>query len=41
MPELYSESAFLRARASWVYGEFGIFPFEDKNHLHKVLEQLY
>lgn len=28
MPELESSSEFLRARACWVYGEFGIFPFE-------------
>lgn len=27
-PELASASPFIRARACWVYGEFGIFPFE-------------
>lgn len=40
-PELDSASPFLKARASWVYGQFGNFPFENQDHLRKVLDSLY
>jgi len=41
LKELESPSPFLRARACWVYGEFGIFPFDDQDHLRSVLNLLY
>lgn len=39
--ELTSENAFMRARACWLYGEFGSFPFNNQEHLHEVLNAIY
>ena len=40
-PELSSDNAFLRLRASQVYGRFGDLEFKDVDHLRYVLNALY
>ena len=40
-PELESENAFLRARACWVYGQFGHFPFSSDEHLRYALNGIF
>ena len=40
-PELTSEIGFMKARASWVYGEFAHFPHADEDHLRHALNALY
>lgn len=40
-PELTSENGFMRARASWIYGQFSQFDFKDQDHLRAVLDALY
>jgi len=39
--ELSSDNAFLRARACWVYAQFGAFPFNNTDHLTHTLNALY
>jgi hypothetical protein len=40
-PELKSENAFLRARACWIYGQFGSFPFANPEHLQFSLNHIF
>ena len=40
-PELESENGFMRARASWVYGQFAQFEFKNEDHLRLTLDRLY
>jgi len=37
MPELQSQSPFLKMRATWFYGEFGSFRFKDPNHIKQAV----
>jgi hypothetical protein len=39
--ELQSQNAFLRARACWLYGEFGEFPFNNNEHLTQALGLIF
>jgi hypothetical protein len=39
--ELTSENPFLRARACWLYGQFGSFPFQSEDHLRHVLNAIF
>ena len=41
MPELGSESPFMRLRACYVYGVYGDLKFKDTNHLKSVVEGIY
>lgn len=39
--ELTSSNSFMRARACWLYGQFGKFPFNNEDHLRHVLNAIY
>ena len=39
--ELNSQNSFMRARACWLYGQFGSFPFSNEDHLRHVLNAIY
>ena len=39
--ELIGDNPYMRARACWVYGQFGNFTFENEDHLRYVLDSLY
>jgi hypothetical protein len=39
--ELTSSNAMMRARACWVYGQFGKFPFNNQDHLRGALNAIY
>ena len=41
MPELESQTPFLRSRACWVYGEFGDYDFKDEDHVKKAVDGVY
>ena len=39
--ELSSSNNMMRARACWVYGQFGKFPFNNQDHLRGALNAIY
>ena len=39
--ELKSDNPFLRARACWIYGQFGSFPCENQDHQMYALNSIY
>ena len=41
LPELTSNTPFLKSRACWVYGEFGGYEFQDSNHIQKAVDGVY
>ena len=41
MPELKSETPFLRSRACWVYGEFGDYEFQQEDHVKNAVDGIY
>jgi importin-7 len=39
--ELKSDNNFMKARACWLYGQFGAFPFQSEDHLRHSLNLIY
>lgn len=40
-PELSSQNPFLRARACWLYGQFGDFDFANQDHIRSVVNIMF
>lgn len=36
-----SENGFMKARACWIYGQFGSIPYANEDHLRHVLNAIY